>query len=667
MGLRTLMARLSGRAERTREVTVREHVSGIVAGLTPEDLYRTQPALRAVVSFLADNVASLPLHAYRYRSATDRERDSDSPIAMLIRRPGSGVTWHELVRDSMTDYLLHGWFRWVVLESADTESGFELTHIPAEWFHRSTTYDGLTPATYTFTNPVTQRRVELPASDVLWFRGYGGSSPLDPASPVDSLKATLLEQLRSAEFRNGVWENGGKVSSYITRPLGADWSNEARDRFAASWKARFSDDGTDTGGTPLLEDGMDLKSFQLNAKDAQWYEAAKLAREDVAACYHVNPSIIWHTDGQTYASAKENARSLYADTLAPILDMLEERMNAFLLPRIGAPTDAYVEFDLTAKLQGSFEEQASVLQTAVGRPYMVVDEARAKLNLPPIEGGDKLTVPLNVEVGGLASPTDTDPTRPRYSHEPTRKERGRRTCLCKADPGDSVDVGAVMRSFFSRQSRSVLAAIQRARADGTLHDVDEGGVPVWWDASRWGRELADDLYPVLMAIVGARGAAAIAELGLGGDFDAASCAEAVRGMCEWRATVTNNVTRDQLVAAIDGDATEGTAGATPEGVFEKAQSQRAGLEAESFATGAAGYAGIEAVAQTNPDGGVLKTWRTHGSRSGPRRSHARLDGETVPYDSPFSNGAMWPGDRSLPPEESCNCRCTIELSVEFEI
>ena len=53
-----------------------------------------------------------------------------------------------------------------------------------------------------------------------------------------------------------------------------------------------------------------------------------------------------------------------------------------------------------------------------------------------------------------------------------------------------------------------------------------------------------------------------------------------------------------------------------------------------------------------------KTWMsTHDERT--RESHARMDGETVPLDEPFSNGLMYPADPSGPPEEVYNCRCSL--------
>lgn len=45
-----------------------------------------------------------------------------------------------------------------------------------------------------------------------------------------------------------------------------------------------------------------------------------------------------------------------------------------------------------------------------------------------------------------------------------------------------------------------------------------------------------------------------------------------------------------------------------------------------------------------------------------RESHAAADGQVVPIDEPFKlaeGEGMFPGDSSLPPSETANCRCTV--------
>ena len=65
------------------------------------------------------------------------------------------------------------------------------------------------------------------------------------------------------------------------------------------------------------------------------------------------------------------------------------------------------------------------------------------------------------------------------------------------------------------------------------------------------------------------------------------------------------------------------------------------------------------VMQTYQEMGVqYKEWRSaHDKRT--RRSHSLLDGEIVKVGDKFSNGLMFPGDKSGPIEEWINCRCSI--------
>ncbi len=676
MGIRDLLRR--------KNYTVRLSVPTVadVMGLDPAELYASQPALRSVISFLADNSAHLPLKCYLRESETSRLSDNTSDLALLIKQPNADTTEHELIRDSASDYFLHGWFVWVILPDLESASGWTITHIPTAWFISWPTIDGLHPCKYVFVNPETGKCVELDAKDCIRFYAFGAQGPMHPESPINALKQILSEQVSAWNYRNSVWKNGGRVSAYLTRPAGApDWgSNGARQRFVESWKAKFSsEEGTDTGGTPLLEDGMELKTTQFNAREAQWLETTKLSREEVAGVYHVNPSLIWHSDGQTYASAKDNARALYCDTLSPFLNMLEDRINTFLLPKIGADPRSYVEFYLDAKLQGSFEERASVIQSSVGRPWLVVNEARAMNNLPAVEGGDELAMPLNVAVGGLASPNDTDPTIERYNggapqvyvygevkkDAPPNEPRGDPAPVKsrgKPETKSAMELAKCLRKFFRRQSRSVLSAIDSAKARGAMRKAVGDDFPEWWDAERWNKELAEDLTPIFAAQAAKQARKTLRQINRDASaFNEASIEGYVKAMAQGKARAINNVTFRQLQQALDEELSEGAEGATPSGVFAKAEDSRADKAGLSFATAVAGWAVLEAVRQQAPNEGAMKTWIV--TSGNPRPEHAALDGETVPYGETFSNGAEWPGDQTLTPEESCNCQCEVEITI----
>ena len=625
-----------------------------VNSLSASKMYETQPALRSVISFLADNVAGLPLKCYVRMPDGGRERDRDSSLALLLRNPNDWATGHELIRDTVSEYLLHDDSIWLTIP-ADTPSGWLAAVIPRDWLSPKTR-DGLVVDYIAVKSPY-GGEVNLERDDFLRFSGWSPNGAASCSPKIEALKQILSEQINAWNFRNGIWKNQGRAQQWISRPADTPWSEGARQRFADSWKNKFAgNEGTDMGGTPLLEDGMRLETTTFNAREAQWAEATKLSREDVCAVYHVNPGLIYHTDATTYASAKDNARALYSDTLAPLLDMIEERINTFLVPRLGLDDTHYCEFDLDAKLQGSFEERVSVMQSSVGAPWMTRNEARARLNLPAIEGGDELVTPLNVVTGGQASPNDVDGVESGYNAGCVHM-KAREPVKIKAAPedADAKEITEALRKFFKRQKRSVGARLEKAaKADD---------FPSWWDAERWERELADDLQPIFQRQAVRRGRATVDEIDIGGDFDAERIVNYIKTMALGKSKAINNVTFRELQEMLDGDFDDDddAMGASFDGVFEKAEGQRSETSGRSFATAVAGFAILEAINQRASGSGAMKTWIV--TSSNPRAEHAALDGETVPYDDDFSNGARFPGDQNLTPEESCNCQCQVEIVI----
>ena len=150
-------------------------------------------------------------------------------------------------------------------------------------------------------------------------------------------------------------------------------------------------------------------------------------------------------------------------------------------------------------------------------------------------------------------------------------------------------------------------------------------------------------------------------LDLGGEFDAGRIENYIKAMALGKSKAINNVTYRELKAALDGDMDDDAMGSTVEGVFEKAEETRADVSGRSFATALAGFAIIEAVNQRGNGKQAMKTWIV--TSGNPRAEHAAMDGETVPYDDLFSNGAKFPGDQVLTPEESCNCQCQVEILI----
>ena len=357
-----------------------------VLNYSARQLYQTQANIRAVVDFLSNSIAQLPLEVYTRNAETDRNRDRTSAAALTLWQPNSDQTEYEFIRALAIEYFVFGAvYVWVLPD--DSPSGFQLRIVPTDWIIGTDFSNAYAPDSIRLCTKNGGTAVDVPRSEFIQFRTYSAGNPGGYLSPISALRQTLEEQIQAGKFRKQLWASSGRLNAQIIRPKDVQpFDDETRKRFIDTFRSSWGAGGSKAGSIPLMEDGMEIKPFQTSFKEQQWQESVTLSREDVAAAYGVNPSLIWHTGTQTYASAKDNARALYADCLGPVLQMLQQRINSFLLPRLGATPDTYVEFDLTEKLKGSFEERASILQASVGGPWLTRNEARADNNLPPVDG-----------------------------------------------------------------------------------------------------------------------------------------------------------------------------------------------------------------------------------------------------------------------------------------
>lgn len=596
-------------------------------------LWRTQPHLRTVVSFLARNVAQLGLQTFERMSETDRQRDRTSPIAQALAQVDGSMTQYDLIYALVGDLCLYDRAFWYVGSSNMTRSGIMIRRLPPSWV--STVPSGPFDVAAWRVSAGTEGAVDVPPSNILAFTGYSPTNPLASSPTVDSLRATLQEQVEAATYRQQVWKRGGRVSAVLQRPKDApEWSDTAREQFREDWYAKFTGRGSKAGGTPILEDGMTLQRIDFNAQEQQFVEAAKLSLTTVAAAFHVNPTMIGQNEGANYSNVREFRRMLYGDTLGPLLAQVESRINGFLPAMLGVDPDRfYVEFNIAEKMQGSFEEQAASLQAATGGPWMLRSEARARMNLPAIDGADELIVPLNVVAGGQASPQD--------SGSQNRNAGPRRLVKARAGSGYRDRGEKLMRSFFDRQS-----AVVRSRL-GSKDGED------WWDADRWDEELASDLYDFAVATSSSVARSTLKSIGFEPDaYDVDRTLAWLDEVSKRSASSINATTFDRIKAALEGDDPDALTG-----VFD-AQKSRAGLVAATFVTTMSGFATQEAAQQVT-GGEASKTWVTG---SNPRPEHARMDGETVALSENFSNGLAWPGDTSGGADEVAGCNCDIAIT-----
>ncbi|MGQ7313381.1 phage portal protein [Microbacterium arabinogalactanolyticum] len=681
------------------------------------ELYRKQQSVRTVVDFLARNIAQLSLHTFQRIDDADRKREHDHPFAVLMRGPNPYTTGYRLIRDLVADRGIYDRALWVKTRGAE---GMALTRVPPRLWEIDEDDNWISPQNFVIKG--NRGKAKIPAQHCVYFRGYNPEDERYGLSPIESLRRLLSEEYAAGQMREQSLRNGARIGGYITRPVGPEWSDVARQRFATGWRAQYAGQtATEGGGTPVLEDGMQFVPAGHSAQDMQYIEARKLSREETAAAYFIPPPMVGILDNATFGNIEEQHKMLYQDTLGPHLQEIQQEI-ALQLINTEWPADAsklYVEFNMLEKLRGSFEEQASQMQTSVGAPFLTRNEARARLNLPRIEGADELVVPLNVLVGGLASPTDQVEAGSGGGSLPDA------TAVTQGMTPDEIATlvnaaATLIRSGFDPEEALVAVGLDPVKHLGLLpvtvqrpqepENVDQEAVddlkatrwvrPVprekgrpsapqiakaaqvlseffgrqersvrsalgakdadWWDGDRWNRELSGALLALSSSITVDVARKQLERLGVDPDeYDVDRTMAWMRTVADANAKSINAATESAIIDALDSEDGPEAVGR----VFEVAKSARAQQGGQTLATSLAGFASVEAAKQVRGTREATKTWIV--TSSNPRQSHAAMAGETVPIDSVFSNGAKWPGDSSaLDVDEVAGCSCDVQINFE---
>ena len=594
-------------------------------------IFRTQPHVRTCVEFLARNIAQLGLHVFRRVSDTDRVRLTDHPMAKVINQPlpkEFKVTRYRLIEALMGDLGVYFSAYWLKVRAPDAPLG--LLRIPPSLV---TVKGYLVPTGYELNLGGTPKQIA--SSEIVHLRGYNAEDPVNGLSPLETLRRVLAEEHAAGDYREHFWQNAARQAGIIERPKDApDWSVDARARFKQEFEALYA--GEDNSGkTAILEEGMTWRAGTFNAQESEYLSGRKLTREECARAYHIPLPMVGILDNATFSNITEQHKNLYQDSLGPWLAMIEQDIMLQLLPELQDIDGVYVEFNIAEKMQGAFEDQVKALQSAVGRPWMTADEARAKMNLPSMGGdAEQLVTPLNVLVGGQASPRDSAPPKGLKAAsevnptQPTLRDKYRERWA------------RLMVKTFERQRAAVMTAAGKSKA---LPDI-----AVLWDANRWNSELTTDCFKLSAATSRAFADYVADQLGI--EFDESETLAYLQENSRIAAENVNAATQGEIEKALGAE----DVGDALKNMFELAIGVRALQIAMSRTTSTANFGAHSAARQ-----GGLKTKTWHVNSTNPRPSHARMGGSTVGIKELFGNGMMWPGDPRGGADEVAGCTCSV--------
>lgn len=348
-----------------RALTLPWGAGGSAPATLTADRASTLIAMFASVRILADNIASLPIQAYR-RLGEDRQPMS---LPQLLADPAAvDITFqwvHKLVMSLA--------FRGNAYGLVTGRDGFGYP-TSVEWLHPDEVHVDESRPTLPIYYWQGQR---VPTENVVHIPWMVWPGRVVGMSPVQSFASTIGVGIAATDFGRRWFDNGGVPPATMKntqKTLTAAQASEIRDRIATSIHS----------GKPLVYgNDWEFGAISVNPEEAQFIETMQLNATQIAAIYGVPPEMVGGKSGGslTYNSPEQNTNAMVTLTFRTWLVRLEAHLSALLPERqfIKFNVDSMVRTDLLARYQAH--------HIALTDGWKSKDEVRATEDLPPLPSG----------------------------------------------------------------------------------------------------------------------------------------------------------------------------------------------------------------------------------------------------------------------------------------
>lgn len=153
--------------------------------------------------------------------------------------------------------------------------------------------------------------------------------------------------------------------------------------------------------TAALYGGLKVQQLSMTNEDSQFLESRQYQTIDIAGrIFLIPPVIIGEQTKQTSWGSGVEQIGIFFRTygLGPVAATIKSSVNKYLI----RDRRFYFEHKLDAFLQTDIKSKFEAFAQSVNAndPWLLVNEIRRMLNLPPLPDGDKRRMPLNMGTGG---------------------------------------------------------------------------------------------------------------------------------------------------------------------------------------------------------------------------------------------------------------------------
>lgn len=371
-------------------------------------------AVYSCVRILAEAVAGLPLHLYRYKEDGGKEKALDFNLYHLLHdEPNKEMSSFIFRETLMTHLLLWGNAYAQIIRNGKGEVVALYPLMPNKM---KVDRDENGELYYTYTRSTEEAltmegsTVYLAPRDVLHIPGLGFDG-LVGYSPIAMAKNAIGLAIATEEYGAKFFANGAAPSGVLEHP--GTIKDPARLR--ENWNSTFGG-SANSGKVAVLEEGMKYTPISISPEQAQFLETRKFQIDEIARIFRVPPHMVGDLEKSSFSNIEQQSLEFVKYTLDPWVVRWEQSLARSLLTE-DEKKIYFFKFNLEGLLRGDYASRMSGYATARQNGWMSANDIRELENMdkiPAEEGGDLYLIngnmlPLN-KAGAYANKSKEEET-----------------------------------------------------------------------------------------------------------------------------------------------------------------------------------------------------------------------------------------------------------------
>lgn len=327
---------------------------------------------------ISNSVGKLPLNVYQ-GTAKGRRKAIEHPAYRLLRRKASSELGAKTFKETLTAHALLRGNGFAFIKRDSSRRPMELIPLDPEATTAARENGALIYVTYKGGQSFRLQPYEVFHVRGLGWDGLTGWGILDYAETSTDVAA------QSQKYQKAFFKNSARPSVVLECPNKLD--SKMFERLRTQWDTVHS--GADNAHkVAILEGGMKLNPFSINAKDAQLVESMKFSITDIANWFGLPPHKLGSDAKSSYNSLEQENQSFLDECLDNWLVTWEEEAWDKLLSEDEKNRGShFVEFNRAALVRADLNARSAYYQKALGgAAWMTINEVRRRENQNDADG-----------------------------------------------------------------------------------------------------------------------------------------------------------------------------------------------------------------------------------------------------------------------------------------